>query len=356
MIYIILKMFKPFEPLLKGVNQFTQPIELELKNHDMNMIESLDIAGRIHKEVRRHLQNYLKPDIKLIDIAKFVDMKIIEITDIISPSNSINKGIGFPTLLSLNECAAHYHPTSYDKTKFQNDDILKIDFGTEINGWIIDSAFTVCFDSKYDPLLEAVKEATNNGIKTAGIDVNICDWGIANQEIMESYEISLNNKTIPIKSIINLGGHNIKNGLIHGGVFLPCADVRNKFDENYKFKEDIYAIETFGSTGLNYVKENGENTLFRLNTNIFHNKKIFNDETRYLLNFIKKNYKTLPFAERYIEHIPNYKKYLNNLTNDKILLQYPPLCIDKGSYTAQYEHTILINENKKIIFSKSEDY
>ena len=45
--------------------------------------------------------------------------------------------------------------------------MLPADFGTHINGHIVDSAFTVAFNPKYDPLLEAVKAATNAGIDAA---------------------------------------------------------------------------------------------------------------------------------------------------------------------------------------------
>jgi hypothetical protein len=38
------------------------------------------------------------------------------------------------------------------------------DFGTQINGHIVDCAFTVAFNPKYNPLLDAVKAATNTGM------------------------------------------------------------------------------------------------------------------------------------------------------------------------------------------------
>jgi len=51
----------------------------------------------------------------------------------------------------------------------QQGDVMKIDFGTHINGRIIDCAFTVAFDPTFDPLLQAVKDATNTGIKVCCI-------------------------------------------------------------------------------------------------------------------------------------------------------------------------------------------
>eukprot|EP00984_Skeletonema_dohrnii_P005029 scaffold1773_cov227-Skeletonema_dohrnii-CCMP3373.AAC.1 len=80
---------------------------------------------------------------------------------------------------------------------------MKVDFGTQIDGRIIDCAWTVAFNPKYDMLLEAVKEATNAGIKAAGIDVRLCDVGESVEEVMENYEVELDGKTYPVKGCCN---------------------------------------------------------------------------------------------------------------------------------------------------------
>lgn len=64
--------------------------------------------------------------------------------------------------------AAHYTPNPGDKTVLQYSDVMKIDFGVHVSGRIIDCAFTWAADPRYDNLLEAVREATNAGIRTAG--------------------------------------------------------------------------------------------------------------------------------------------------------------------------------------------
>jgi methionyl aminopeptidase len=79
--------------------------------------------------------------------------------------NGLEAGLAFPTGCSLNNCAAHYTPNNGDNTILQRDDVCKIDFGTHINGRIIDCAWTVAFNPKYDELLKAVREATNTGIQ-----------------------------------------------------------------------------------------------------------------------------------------------------------------------------------------------
>lgn len=131
-------------------------------------------------------------------------------------------------------------------------DVMKVDFGTQIDGRIIDCAWTVAFNPRYDPLLEAVKEATNAGIRAAGIDVRLCDVGAAVQEVMESHEVELDGKTYPVKCIRNLNGHSIGPYQIHAGKSVPIVrgDDGTKMEEN-----EIFAIETFGSTGRGYIVE-----------------------------------------------------------------------------------------------------
>jgi methionyl aminopeptidase len=349
MIYITKKMYKAFgdfreiHPDLRGVQPVFNKINIVNQYPDYNNdIESLKLAGIIHKKVRKHLQKKIKPGIKLKEIAEIIETKTIQLSD---QNKTINKGIGFPASLSLNNCAAHFHPLSNDNISFQKEDVLKIDFGTEVNGWIIDSAFTVCFNRKYDNLLLASKEATYHGIKTASIDARIDDWGEGIEEVMNSYEIKINGKNYQIKPIKNLGGHNIERGIIHGGTFLPSY----KMETNERFKEAVYAIETFSSTNEEYINPIDNSTLYRINPKN-------QNENNNLLDNIKTHFHTLPFTDRYVENFSNnYKQELDNLINNKCIFSYPPLYTN-NSYVAQYEHTIYIGENKKMVFSTGDDY
>ena len=78
------------------------------------------------------------------------------------------------------------------------------------------------------------------------------DIGAAIQEAMESYEVEINGKMLPVKCIRNLNGHNIERYSIHGGKSVPIV----KGGDQTKMEEgETYAIETFGSTGKGYVRD-----------------------------------------------------------------------------------------------------
>jgi len=321
-------------------------------------VESLKIGSSIHKNIRTYIRPYLKPGLKLSTLANLIENKCKELTK----ENGILNGIGFPSSLSVNDCAAHFTPSKLYDVTLNKDSILKIDFGVDINGWITDSAFTIAFDDKYSELLKAVKDATNTGINNAGIDVNIKQWGKDIMEVMESYEVTLNGKTYPIHAIKNLGGHNILKNKIHGGIFLPAAYI-SYYPNNLRFKEGVYAIETFGSTKSNVVKEkHDENTIYMnkiLNTNKISKNKELSTFYSKLLN----QYSTMPYCNRYLDKIYNNNIYISNinkLIKEDLISKYPPLHCINGGMTAQYEHTIYLGDDygktNKIIFSESNDY
>jgi methionyl aminopeptidase len=162
-------------------------------------------AAEVHRQVRAYSQSFIKPGIKLIDMCEMLENKNRELIQ----EDGLHRGIGFPTGCSLNYVAAHYTPNPGDDTVLQYDDVMKVDFGCQIDGRIIDSAWTVSFNPRYDPLLQAVKEATDAGIRAAGIDVRLCDVGESVQEVMESFEVEIDGTTYPVKCIRNLNGHSI---------------------------------------------------------------------------------------------------------------------------------------------------
>ena len=107
-------------------------------------------AANAHKKVGTTIRSSIKPGMSLKDIVLLVEDNIKKeiLFDINSP---LDKGIAFPVGLSLNNCAAHYTPNYNENTIIlKESDILKIDYGIHVNGIIIDSAFTMHFDNKYD--------------------------------------------------------------------------------------------------------------------------------------------------------------------------------------------------------------
>ncbi|KAL8711546.1 MAG: hypothetical protein Q9220_003956 [cf. Caloplaca sp. 1 TL-2023] len=211
-------------------------------------------GAEVHRQVRQWAQHNIKPGQTLTEIAEGIEDGVRALTGHqgLEEGDNIKGGMGFPTGLSLNHCAAHYTPNAGNKTVLQQGDVMKVDFGVHMNGRIVDSAFTMAFDPVYDNLLAAARDATNAGVREAGIDVRMSDIGAAIQEAMESYEVELGGKSLPVKCIRNLNGHSIIQHSIHGDKSVPIV----KGGDQTKMEEgETFAIETFGSTGKGYVRD-----------------------------------------------------------------------------------------------------
>ncbi|RNF15719.1 putative methionine aminopeptidase 2 [Trypanosoma cruzi] len=313
-------------------------------------VQELRHAAEVHRQVRRYAQSFIKPGISLISMTDRIERKVEELI----MKDGLTRGQAFPTGCSLNHVAAHYTPNTGDKTVLTYDDVMKVDFGTQINGRIVDCAWTVAFNDEYAPLLEAVKSATYEGIKQAGIDVRLCDIGEAIQEVMESYEVEIKGKVYPVKSIRNLCGHNIGPYVIHSGKSVPIV----RGGEAIKMEEgELFAIETFGSTGRGVVQEDMECSHYMMVPG-GDKTQLRSEKAQHLLKHINKTYGTLAFARKWLDR-DGYDRHLlnlNQLVEAGAVNRYPPLCDVKGCYTAQFEHTILLKPTAKEILSKGDDY
>lgn len=307
-------------------------------------------AAEVHRQVRQYARKYIRPGQSLTEIAEYIENG----TRALVEENGLESGVGFPTGLSLNNCAAHFTPNAGDATILQSGDVLKVDFGVHVKGRILDSAFTLTWEPTYDKLVEAVRAATDTGVREAGIDVRLGELAGYIQETMESYEVEIKGKVLPVKPIENLSGHSIGVYQIHGGksVLLVKNEDPTKMEEG-----DYFAIETFGSTGRGRVVDSGDCS---------HFAKIIDaprvpirlTSAKSLLRTITTNFGTLPFCRRYLDRIgeSKYLLALNHLVQQGIVQDYPPLCDSIGSMTAQFEHTILLRPTVKEVVSRGDDY
>ncbi|XP_026404543.1 methionine aminopeptidase 2B-like [Papaver somniferum] len=322
----------------------------EMERLEKPIYNAVRQAAEVHRQVRKYMRSIIKPGMPMIDMCETLENTVRKLIS----ENGLQAGIAFPTGCSLNWVAAHWTPNSGDTTVLQYDDVMKLDFGTHVDGHIIDCAFTVAFNPMFDPLLKATQDATNTGVKEAGIDVRLCDVGAAIQEVMESYEVEINGKIFPVKSIRNLNGHSIGSYQIHAGKSVPIV----KGGEQTKMEEgEFFAIETFGSTGKGYVREDLECSHYMKNFDAGH-IPLRLPRAKQLLATINKNFSTLAFCRRYLDRLgeSKYLMALKNLCDNGVVQPYPPLCDIKGSYVSQFEHTILLRPTCKEVISRGDDY
>jgi methionyl aminopeptidase len=332
-----------------------RPITAELKERERlqfmeTIVPDLREGAEVHRRVRQWaMENVVKPGVNLYQMC----WQIEEAVRKLSGYEPIKRGLAFPCACSLNNCAAHYTPNRDDGRCLQPDDVMKLDFGVNINGNIIDSAWTVCFDEKYAPLLQSARDATNMGVKTAGIDVRLCDVGDAIQEVFDAASLDINGKHYDIKPLTNLCGHMLEPYKIHADKSLPIC----RGGSGVRMEEgEMYACETFGSTGKGRVNDQGDNLSHYIVNPSPPTPRT--PQQRKLLKTLQENFSTLAFCPRFLDRIgeKKYQVSLRQLGEIKAVIECPALSDVKGSLVAQFEHTFILLPTHKEVLSRGDDY
>ena len=293
---------------------------------DLEEIETYKKAGRIAAEVKEEVKRILKPGVKILTVAEFIEKKIKE------------KGAScaFPPNISINEIAAHYTPRFNDDITIKPGDLVKIDIGVHIDGYIGDLAFTYC--SEKNDLVKVSETVLSEVIK-------IIRPGVTVSEIGETIEETARENGFGV--IVNLTGHTIDRYVFHGEPSIP--NVRNNI--NYAFNEgDIIAIEPFITEGNGHVRESGSPEIFRF----LQRKPVRSKEARQIITLVEEKYKSLPFAKRWLHEKFSPVKLslaLKQLEEVGAIESYPPLKEIENKKIAQAEHTIIVSE-KPIVTTK----
>ena len=283
-------------------------------------------AGRITSWIRDYARNIVKVDASLLECTELIESKIQE----------MGAKIAFPNDMSINSMAAHYSALLNDTTKFQENDLIKVDIGAHIQGHVVDTALTVNLGNDNKELVKASEDALKEAIKLA-------TPGRKLKEIGEVINNAIENAGF--NSIKNLSGHGIGHYLIHTKPTVPNF---NNNDNTELYEGQIIAIEPFASTGVGLVTEGKPSEIYALLV-----KKQVRDQTaRKVLGFIEKEYNTLPFAKRWLAKHFNplqLQLALNNLEREGIIKQYAQLPEKSKGLVSQAEHTILVLDKPRVL-------
>ncbi|MEK6880042.1 MAG: type II methionyl aminopeptidase [Nanoarchaeota archaeon] len=291
--------------------------------------EDLLLAGKISKEVKEYIKTIIKKDKLLIEIAEQIESKI----------SDLRGQIAFPVNLGINEIAAHHTPAYNDEETAKG--LLKVDFGVSINGFTADSAISFDLENSEENkiLIKTAEESLKKAIELVSKDktkTKINEIGLTIEKTAEKYKL---------QPITNLSGHSIEKYDLHAGVTIPNTDNSNKEE----IGKGIFAIEPFItlSSANGKVYDSKPSGIYHL----IERKPVRDPNAREILDFIEKEYKTLPFCSRWL-----IKKFgtkaliaLRQLEQTDALHHYEELVEQAHKPVAQAECTLLIEDNEVII-------
>ncbi len=292
---------------------------------DTDVYEKYKRAGKIAAEARDYGADLIKPGVSFLAVANSVESKIID----------NGAGLSFPVNISRNDIAAHYSPRHDDNFVFKMGDVIKLDVGSHIDGYIADTALTVEVEThKYDNMIKASSDALDNAINLMKADIVISDIGKTIEKTIQSYGY---------KPIDNLTGHSMEQYQLHSGMSIP--NISNIFNKIKPKAGDVLAIEPFATNGAGHVTSGSGSNIYMCEKS-FRSRMIGGNRSKIMYNKMKNEFKTLPFAERWSEKLfPNSTLLLRRLSYLGLIRQYPQLIeVNKGIIT-QKEHTVIVTED-----------
>jgi methionyl aminopeptidase len=286
---------------------------------EKEILEKYEKAKSISDSVILFAKNLVKENARILDLAERIEKKVFD----------FGGKLAFPVNISINENAAHYTPDINDPTILKENDLVKVDIGIHIDGYIWDRAFTVCIGKETHPLIEASEKALQEALKLIKPGTKIF-------EISEVVENTI--AEFGFNPIRNLCGHGLQQYVQHASPTIPNG--KNTIKEEIK-KDQVIAMEVFATNGVGLVKESKPILIYKF----LKDKPARLWEARKILEKSKKEFEKLPFAKRWLTDVAKGVKLdlaLKQLIEIEALTEYPILKEESNGLVAQAEETVIV--------------
>ena len=298
---------------------------------DDSILDKYRLAGKICAAAAEHARTLVKPGVSARLIVDEIEGFIVE----------RGASLSFPVNISLNEVAAHYSPGIIPQDDFALPDegLLKIDIGTHVDGYIADHAISIDIGETgglYQKLIEAASAALDAAVQHFHAGQNVLYIG----KLIED-EISSRG----FQPIRNLGGHNLGEYSLHGGIFVPNTPSGTP----YTLKAgDVFAVEPFSTNGKGSVFDGTKKYIFRFAKRA---KRRLPERDHNHVELVRKHFNTLPFSPRWLEgrvrlDSRGIMSMIGGFVAKGIFQAYPVLVEQGRGLVAQAEHTIIVHEDR----------
>lgn len=290
----------------------------------MEELDNWKKAGRIAAEALEYGKHLIVNGAVIREVCDKIDKKIAELGAL--PA--------WPTQVGLDAVAAHFTP-EYDDNSVFDDNLVCLDVGAHVDGFVGDNATSVDLSGKYSDVLKASEQALNNAIALVKEGVALGEIGKAIQKTIESFSL------VPVR---NLSGHGISQWVIHDKPSIPNYNT----NDQRELQKGIIAIEPFATNGAGMVQEADKSSIFA----VVSVKPVRSPYSREILNFILSHYKNLPFARRWLVAefgIGKANLALNEFAQLGMIHSYPPLVDKNKGVVAVFEKTLHIGEKTEVL-------
>mmetsp|Transcript_104105 Transcript_104105/g.222417 ORF Transcript_104105/g.222417 Transcript_104105/m.222417 type:complete len:384 (-) Transcript_104105:123-1274(-) len=250
----------------------------------------------------------------------------------------IEKGVAFPTCMSVNELLGHFSPLKGESRLLKDGDLVKIDMACHIDGFIAAAAHSVVVGTEAveDKRADVIHAAWN----AAEAALRLVQVGNTNTAVTTAFaKIASEFGCKPVQGVLS---HQLKKHVIDGNrVILGCETADEKVDE-FEFElNEVYCLDVLMSTGEGKGKETEtRNTVYKraVDTNYI----LKTQKARQFISEVNKRFPALPFTIRAIEDEQVARVGVSEAKRHELLDEYPILQEKHNEFVAQFKFTVLL--------------
>ncbi len=300
---------------------------------DSETLQKCIKAGKIAAQVRRETAARLqKPKTSFLEAMDFAEDRILKLGGQIAWAQ-----------MAVNEVAAHYCPEENDARVSEEGQLIKVDIGVHLDGWLADNAMTVMVgkSTEYKDIVKASQNALKAAIKLVRPGVQLWELGEAQYSEAEA---------LGFTTVKNLCGHTIERYKVHAGISIPTYNNKDKTElqENWQV-----AIEPFVTNGQGMIKERPPATVFMVE----QEKGVRSPYARKILDQVRPQ-NGLPFTTRWLTRKlgkGGTALGMRELLQSGIVHPYPPLVEIAKGMVAQFEHAMIVKDKPIVVTRHEED-
>ncbi|KAI8853396.1 peptidase M24, structural domain-containing protein [Chytridium lagenaria] len=253
---------------------------------------------------------------------------ILDQTSKVFTKGNIEKGIAFPTCISVNEVAQCYSPLTDDSLTLKPNDVVK---GTRchIDGYVATLAHTTTMNPRPDqPVTGRAADA-------------ICAAYYAAEAAVRA--VNAVGKAFDVRPVVGSSSFLMKRFLIESQQEIPNGIDPSFVENDFIFMDnEVYSINIAMSTGAGTLRHSEHKpTVLQRDVQHMYNLKL--KASRAALNDITRTFGVFPFSLRGLTDInPGHRLGVQELLNHEIVLGRPVLAESYGEIVAQFKVTLML--------------
>ncbi|KAL9242589.1 hypothetical protein vseg_016575 [Gypsophila vaccaria] len=317
--------------------------ERELDLSSSEVVTKYKTAAEILNKALNLVVSECKPKAKIVDLCEKGDAFIREQTGSMykNAKKKIERGVAFPTCISVNNVVCHYSPLASDESVIEEGDVVKVDMGCHIDGFIATAAHThVVQDGPVTGRKADVIAATNAAAEVA---LRLVRPGKKNKDVTEAIQKVA--AAYDCKIVEGVLSHQLKQFVIDGNkVVLSVSSPEMRVDDAEFEENEVYAVDILASTGDGKPRMLDEKQTTVYKRAVDKNYHLKMKTSRFIFSEINQKFPILPFTARALEE-KRARLGLVECVNHELLQPYPVLHEKPGDFVAHIKFTVLLMPN-----------